>query len=130
MLAPGIAKSLFKGKRVYIWLVIPILYMLFTCFQASAVYNIKLFAYHTNPFAGEDGWEITKVGYIFIHGQGGRLVNRKATRLTTFFWPSKIEKFIKNPLIFCCIFLPKATRLPKFDPPAAMGMGRPLAQVY
>ena len=77
MLAPGIAKCLFKGKRVYIWLVTPILYMLFTCFQASAVYNIRLFAYHTNPFAGEDGWEITKVGYIFIYGQGGRLVTEK-----------------------------------------------------
>ena len=45
----------------------------------------------------------------FIYGQGGRLVNRKVTRLTTFFWPSKIEfvkieKFIKNPLVFCCKF--------------------------
>ena len=70
MLAPRIAKCLFEGKRIYIWLIVPILYMLFACFQASFVYNIKLFAYHSNPFAGEDGWEITKVGYIFIHGQG------------------------------------------------------------
>ena len=89
MLAPEIAKSLFKGKRVYIWLVIPILYMLFTCFQAAFVYDIRLFAYNSNPFAGEDGWEVTKVGYIFIHGQGDRLVNRKAT----FFWPANFSIF-------------------------------------
>ena len=37
---------------------------------------------------------------------------------------SEIEKFIKNLLVFCCIFLPKATRLPKFDPQRRHGVGQ------
>jgi nematode chemoreceptor len=64
MLAPRIAKCLFKGRRIYIWLVLPILYMVFACFQASAVYNIKLFAFYFNPFTGEKGWEISKVEFF------------------------------------------------------------------
>ena len=59
-----------------------------------------------------------------IHDQGGRLVSRKATRLTTknpkndtfddLFWPSEIEKFIKNSKKIsrqnfpCCIFQEKS----------------------
>jgi hypothetical protein len=60
MLAPRISTILFSGKRVYIWLSVPIIYMFFTFSQTSAVYNTKYYAFNY-PFFGEEGWKIMQV---------------------------------------------------------------------
>ena len=62
--SPRIAKSLFDGKRIYIWLTMPILYIFFSFFQASAAYHIKYFAYYFTPFTGVEGSETIKVEFV------------------------------------------------------------------
>ena len=61
MLAPRIAKILFAGRRIYIWLAFALLYIFFTFFQEVATYNNKYFAMFFDPFYGEPGWESAKV---------------------------------------------------------------------
>ena len=64
MLAPRIAKCLFGGKWIYIWLAMPIIYIFFTFSQPSGVYNIKYFAYHFVPFSGVEGSATAKVEFV------------------------------------------------------------------
>ena len=55
MCAPKIAKVVFGGKRIYIWLVIPVIYTLYSGFHVPFLYNTKRYAYFTDPFVEIDG---------------------------------------------------------------------------
>ena len=55
------AKILFGGKRVYIWLSIPLFYMFYTFFEEVGTYQNRYYAFFFDPFYGEPGWESAKV---------------------------------------------------------------------
>ena len=54
MVVPSTAKFLFNGKRVYIWMLVPLVDSLFSMSQLPVLYNNKFFAYFFDPFYGTD----------------------------------------------------------------------------
>ena len=61
MINKRIAEMLFGGKRIYIWLSLPFVYMFYTLFEEVGSYQNKYYAFFFNPFFGEPGWESAKV---------------------------------------------------------------------
>lgn len=47
---PSTAEILFHGNRIYIWLIIPPIYTLFSFTQLPGVYNKKHYAFYFDPF--------------------------------------------------------------------------------
>ena len=52
---PRVANVVFGGKIVYVWLVLPIVYMLFAFFHVPFLYNSRRYAYFTDPYVGVQG---------------------------------------------------------------------------
>uniref|UniRef100_A0A914CG19 Uncharacterized protein n=1 Tax=Acrobeloides nanus TaxID=290746 RepID=A0A914CG19_9BILA len=52
---PRAARIVFSGKRVYYWLALPIVYILFAFFHVPFVYNSERFAHFTDPYVGIQG---------------------------------------------------------------------------
>ena len=52
---PRVASIVFGGKMVYVWLVLPVVYMLFAFFHVPFLYNSRRYAYFTDPYVGIEG---------------------------------------------------------------------------
>uniref|UniRef100_A0A914D7K2 Uncharacterized protein n=1 Tax=Acrobeloides nanus TaxID=290746 RepID=A0A914D7K2_9BILA len=113
-----IAKKLFGGKRIYIWLSLPFFYLFYTFFEEVATYQNKYYALFFDPFYGEPGWESAKhvnLTYHCIHnitiviGLGGiygllcLLIATKSTALFKHADTSKLQKLMTLQSMCICV---------------------------
>ena len=54
---PFVAKILFDGRRIYVWLLISIVYFLFSLADAPFLFCSRHFAYHPDPYNAIEGME-------------------------------------------------------------------------
>uniref|UniRef100_A0A914DZY7 Cytochrome-c oxidase n=1 Tax=Acrobeloides nanus TaxID=290746 RepID=A0A914DZY7_9BILA len=57
ILFPKTATILFGGTRIYLWMLVPIAYTIFTLTQIPAFYSIKYQAFYYDPYIGTPGFE-------------------------------------------------------------------------
>lgn len=67
MCLPDIAKYVFNGKTIWIWMSLPIIYMLYFGFQLPHIYDVHIYSVNPDPFHKIPGLEnnpgvITKKG--------------------------------------------------------------------
>uniref|UniRef100_A0A914C3W2 Uncharacterized protein n=1 Tax=Acrobeloides nanus TaxID=290746 RepID=A0A914C3W2_9BILA len=64
MLFPEVARKLFDGKVIYLWMSIPLLYvLLYATINTSCFFSIQYLNYHFDPFIGTKGLEGNPVFY-------------------------------------------------------------------
>jgi hypothetical protein len=74
ILFPKIAKILFHGKKIYFWLLIPIIYCLwFFFFQLPSFHNTKFSAFYYDPYYGTKGLEGNEKVRDTLKGEGSKI---------------------------------------------------------
>uniref|UniRef100_A0A914ED02 Uncharacterized protein n=1 Tax=Acrobeloides nanus TaxID=290746 RepID=A0A914ED02_9BILA len=61
MCFPELAKKIFGGRMIYMWLMFPIVYILYSFNEVPLVYNVVHHAFYFDPFAGSPGFQSTRV---------------------------------------------------------------------
>uniref|UniRef100_A0A914DNS2 Uncharacterized protein n=1 Tax=Acrobeloides nanus TaxID=290746 RepID=A0A914DNS2_9BILA len=57
MCFPEMAKKIFGGRMIYMWLAFPIIYILYSFNEVPLVYNVVHHAFYFDPFYGSKGFE-------------------------------------------------------------------------
>src|SRR5688572_5555943 len=78
ILFPKLATILFGGKRVYLWMMIPVAYMVFTFTQIPAFYSIKSQAFYYDPYYGTPGFEGNEYVSFCVRIGWGSVVGKRA----------------------------------------------------
>uniref|UniRef100_A0A914DM42 Uncharacterized protein n=1 Tax=Acrobeloides nanus TaxID=290746 RepID=A0A914DM42_9BILA len=55
MCFPEMAKKIFGGRMIYMWLAFPIIYILYSFNEVPLVYNVVHHAFYFDPFYGSKG---------------------------------------------------------------------------
>jgi hypothetical protein len=64
MCFPELAKKIFGGRMIYMWLMFPIVYILYSFNEVPLVYNVVHHAFYFDPFAGSPRFQSTRVRKI------------------------------------------------------------------
>lgn len=90
MCFPKVAKRIFGGRMIYIWLAFPVIYIFYSFFEVPLVYNVVDHAFFFDPYYGSPGFASSKVLSKKL------LLNSKFQFLSTF-------HTVHNMIVISCI---------------------------